>query len=128
MLFLYCVQPRVSNLFLVAAVPGRPCNAVYTHVRRIYHPMRKQGPWGPDEDEKLIQCVFELIFYLLQYSLISSAVNELGQKWETISFYVGRPPSDCRDRYRDYLKYRDHRATGEYHRNASTSAAPNIGL
>jgi hypothetical protein len=45
--------PRSS----AAAVPLRPIIAVYHHVRRIYHPCSRLGPWSPEEDEALVQYV-----------------------------------------------------------------------
>lgn len=42
-------------LFLAAAVPLRPIIAVYHHVRRTYHPLKQQGKWSADEDNRLKQ-------------------------------------------------------------------------
>lgn len=40
--------------FAASAVPLRPIIAVYHHVRRIHHPMSKQGKWMHSEDESLL--------------------------------------------------------------------------
>lgn len=41
--------------FIASSVPLRPIIAVYHHVRRIYHPMSKQGRWTEAEDQCLIE-------------------------------------------------------------------------
>ncbi|THH05912.1 hypothetical protein EW146_g9771 [Bondarzewia mesenterica] len=80
---------------ITSAVPLRPIIAVYHHVRRKYHPLQGQGRWMPTED-----------------ALLKQAVGELGQQWEKVSMRVGRMASDCRDRYRNHLEHREHRAVG----------------
>ncbi|KAG6854876.1 hypothetical protein C0991_012066 [Blastosporella zonata] len=82
---------------LAAAVPMRPIIAVYHHIRRTHHPMKKQGVWNADEDDAL-----------------HKAVVDHGQAWEKISPLVGRMPADCRDRYRNHLVNRDIRVTGSW--------------
>ncbi|KAJ7068448.1 hypothetical protein C8F01DRAFT_1336220, partial [Mycena amicta] len=82
---------------IARAVPQRPVSAVYHHLRRARHPLKQQGKWRPEEDDKLIQ-----------------AVASVGQQWEKISGMVGRLATDCRDRYRNYLKNRDTRESGPW--------------
>ncbi|KAG6911243.1 hypothetical protein DXG01_003110 [Tephrocybe rancida] len=82
---------------LTASVPLRPIIAVYHHVRRTHHPLKKQGVWTRDEDD----CLYK-------------AVVEHGQQWEKISPYVGRMPADCRDRYRNHIVNRDIRVFGTW--------------
>ncbi|KAG6880353.1 hypothetical protein C0992_007764 [Termitomyces sp. T32_za158] len=87
-----------DNIFwseLTSSVPLRPIIAVYHHVRRTHHPLKKQGVWNADEDVALEQ-----------------AVANHGQQWEKISPLVGRMPSDCRDRYRNHIVNRNVRVTG----------------
>ncbi|EGO27866.1 hypothetical protein SERLADRAFT_462034 [Serpula lacrymans var. lacrymans S7.9] len=72
-------------------------NAVYHHVRRLFHPMKQQGKWMPTED-----------------ALLKQAVADIGQQWERVSERVGRMSSDCRDRYRNHIANRDVRVTGAW--------------
>ncbi|KAF9076827.1 hypothetical protein BDP27DRAFT_1312657 [Rhodocollybia butyracea] len=80
---------------ITRAVPQRPIISVYHHVRRTHHPLKQQGKWLPAEDEKLKQ-----------------AVASLGQRWEQISFLVGRRAPDCRDRWRNHIVGRNLRVDG----------------
>ncbi|KAG6903479.1 hypothetical protein C0995_005502 [Termitomyces sp. Mi166 len=82
---------------LASAVPLRPIIAVYHHVRRTHHPLKKQGVWNADEDADL-----------------EKAVIEHGQQWEKISPIVGRMPSDCRDRYRNHIVNKNIRVFGHW--------------
>lgn len=82
---------------LTSAVAQRPIIAVYHHVRRMRHPNRLQGPWKRDENDRLKQ-----------------AVADLGQQWEKVADRVGRPSSDCRDRYRNHILNRDIRVSGHW--------------
>ncbi|KAJ3932541.1 MAG: hypothetical protein NXY57DRAFT_893961 [Lentinula lateritia] len=79
------------------AVPQRPIISVYHHVRRTRHPLKAQGKWLPAEDAKL-----------------QEAVASFGQKWEKISFIVGRRAPDCRDRWRNHIVGREIRVTGPW--------------
>ncbi|CDZ98477.1 RNA polymerase I termination factor, Myb superfamily [Phaffia rhodozyma] len=69
-------------------VAERPIIAVYHHVRRMCHPLRNQGPWRKEEDEKL-----------------KAAVAEVGQLWEKVEGLVGRMAGDCRDRFRNHIEH-----------------------
>lgn len=82
---------------LTSAVPQRPIIAVYHHVRRLHHPLKKQGKWSAQEDAALVQ-----------------AVVDLGQQWEKVSAWVGRRSADCRDRYRNHMVNKDVRVTGPW--------------
>ncbi|KAG6869327.1 hypothetical protein C0993_000080 [Termitomyces sp. T159_Od127] len=87
-----------DNIFwseLTSSVPLRPIIAVYHHVRRTHHPLKKRGVWNADEDVALEQ-----------------AVIAHGQQWEKISPIVGRMSSDCRDRYRNHIINKNIRVTG----------------
>ncbi|KAJ2850740.1 RNA polymerase I enhancer binding protein [Coemansia brasiliensis] len=68
---------------LAEALPERPLQAIYHHVRRKFHPHNYQGAWTADEDERLQQLV---------------AVH--GPAWEAISQQMGRMGTNCRDRWR----------------------------
>ncbi|GJJ07103.1 hypothetical protein Clacol_001303 [Clathrus columnatus] len=68
------------------AVPGRPVQAVYHHVKRTYNPLGCQGKWIPEEDAALRR-----------------AVADLGFSWTKVSQHIGRTPADCRDRWRNHV-------------------------
>ncbi|KIK04680.1 hypothetical protein K443DRAFT_130674 [Laccaria amethystina LaAM-08-1] len=82
---------------LTSAVAQRPIIAVYHHVRRMRHPARLQGLWKRHEND-----------------LLKQAVTDLGQQWEKVADRVGRPSSDCRDRYRNHILNRDIRVSGHW--------------
>ncbi|VDC04086.1 unnamed protein product [Peniophora sp. CBMAI 1063] len=83
---------------LARAVPQRPLNSVYHHVRRKRNPLAGQGRWTEAEDDAL-----------------RSAVLEHGEQWEKkVSAVVGRSASDCRDRWRNHVKHRDERTSGQW--------------
>jgi hypothetical protein len=48
----------MTNPNTAAAVPLRPLAAVYSHCKRVYHPLAKQGKWTEEEDKKLLACDF----------------------------------------------------------------------
>ena len=52
-----------------AVVPGRPVKYVRDHVRRLYDPKGKKGPWTADEDAALLRLVS---FYDLKLSAEST--------------------------------------------------------
>ncbi|ORY58363.1 hypothetical protein BCR35DRAFT_309490 [Leucosporidium creatinivorum] len=74
-------------MLALAVGGGRPVLAVYNHVKRLYDPLVKGGPWTPEEDQALV-----------------TAVREHGTLWTKISVDVKRNPTDCRDRYTKHLK------------------------
>ncbi|KAG6833913.1 hypothetical protein H0H87_007924 [Tephrocybe sp. NHM501043] len=80
---------------LTSSLTLRPIIAVYHHIRRTRHPLKRQGIWTADED-----------------SALHKAVVDHGQAWEKISPIVGRMPADCRDRYRNHIVNRDIRVYG----------------
>lgn len=51
---------------LAAAVPYRPIQSVYKHVRRIRHPMHRRGQWKEAEDVLLIKSVSSTTFQPLR--------------------------------------------------------------
>jgi len=75
----------------------RPIKNVFIHVRRVWEPVAKQGPWSGHEDEKL-----------------ERAIQELGHTWDAISKRIGRSPANCRDRYRNHLIHRTERRRGAW--------------
>ncbi|KAJ1738481.1 RNA polymerase I enhancer binding protein [Coemansia sp. RSA 1290] len=80
---------------LAEALPERPLQAIYHHVRRKFHPHNYQGAWTAGEDERLQQLV---------------AVH--GPAWEAISQQMGRMGTNCRDRWRYIQGGRGPRAVG----------------
>jgi len=66
------------------ALPERPVESLYAHLRRLYHPGNHAGAWTTEEDETLKKLVLEE-----------------GRKWELISSKMGRFPGSLRDRYRE---------------------------
>lgn len=82
---------------IAVSVPMRPLITVNAYCKRAYHPMRKQGKWTPEEDEKL-----------------KLAVLTHGTAWVRVSEDVGRMEGDCRDRYRNHIQDVTHKATGPW--------------
>ncbi|KZT60778.1 hypothetical protein CALCODRAFT_492038 [Calocera cornea HHB12733] len=82
---------------ITTSVPQRPIIAVYHHVRRTWHPLKRLGKWSTEEDAAL-----------------RDAVVEYGQQWEKISEKVGRMSSDCRDRFRNHIQHRESRVFGPW--------------
>ncbi|KAL7413114.1 hypothetical protein BDY24DRAFT_390630 [Mrakia frigida] len=75
---------------ITQALPDRPIIAVYHHLRRLYHPMKGQGPWSKEEDDKL-----------------RAGILTVGAKWELLEPIVGRSAFDCRDRFRNHIDGND---------------------
>ena len=65
----------------------RPLQSVYHHTKRLMQTSARQGQWLEEEDQKL-----------------RNAVAILGPQWKKVSPIVGRWDSDCRDRWRNYIK------------------------
>ncbi|EJU06628.1 hypothetical protein DACRYDRAFT_44460 [Dacryopinax primogenitus] len=82
---------------ITTSVPQRPIIAVYHHVRRTWHPLKRLGKWSAEEDAAL-----------------RAAVVEYGQQWERVSEKVGRMSSDCRDRFRNHIQHRESRVFGPW--------------
>src|SRR5258708_2763049 len=105
----------MPNPWTAAAVPLRPMTAVYSHCKRVYHPLSKQGKWTKEEDEKLLACASSISQRsgapLGTYTL-HRAIEEIGFHWEKVSTCVGRFATDCRDRYKNHLSERNARNTG----------------
>lgn len=91
--------PEYKSLWfdLASALPKRPITAVFNYVRRAYNPLKGQGKWTEEED-----------------STLKAAVVEFGQMWTKVSGRVGRPATDCRDRYRNHLINADNRVHGAW--------------
>lgn len=69
------------------SVPLRPISSVYAHVRRVKHPLYRQGAWRADEED-----------------LLRAAIKDLGQSaWKDVSERVGRLLGDCRDHWRNEM-------------------------
>ncbi|KAJ2663627.1 RNA polymerase I enhancer binding protein [Coemansia sp. RSA 1199] len=68
---------------LAEALPERPLQAIYHHVRRKFHPHNYQGAWTASEDTRL-----------------QRLVAAHGPAWEAISQEMGRMGTNCRDRWR----------------------------
>ncbi|GAA6008543.1 hypothetical protein JCM11491_003342 [Sporobolomyces phaffii] len=65
------------------ALQERALLGIWNRVKRMYNPDSGKGPWTTEEDEDL-----------------TAAVKEYGSSsWEKIASSVGRPSSDCRDRW-----------------------------
>ncbi|KAG8937077.1 RNA polymerase I enhancer binding protein [Tulasnella sp. 418] len=74
--------------FLAREIGGRPLASIYHYVHRAYNPLKQQGQWTADEDQAL-----------------KAAVAAHGERWKIVGPHVGRTGSDCRDRYRNYVKH-----------------------
>lgn len=73
---------------MTASVPGRPINAVYHHVRRMFHADGRAGQWTLSEDKKLRQ-----------------QVKRLGRSWELVGKELGRAGADCKDRWVNHIMW-----------------------
>lgn len=78
-------------------LPFRLRASVYKHVRRQYHVFDVRAKWTKEEDE------------LLKKLTISSVPN-----WKKIGETMNRMPEDCRDRWRNYIKCGDNRASNKW--------------
>ncbi|BEI85953.1 hypothetical protein CcaverHIS002_0602400 [Cutaneotrichosporon cavernicola] len=82
---------------VAGAVPGRPLRYVKEAVQRMYHPNAHKGPWTKEEDLELQRAY----------------IDTPGQ-WVRIGDAVGRPYTDCRDRYRKQLEVSKERISGRW--------------
>ena len=76
---------------IAAILPNRSRQSVIKFVRRRWHNYPSRGSWTASED-KLLRDAYEL----------------KPNKWKDIGALIGRMPEDCRDRWRNYVKYGDH--------------------
>ena len=52
--YLWIAEVPIQAYVLAArSVPMRPIKNVFIHVRRVWEPVAKQGPWSGREDEDL---------------------------------------------------------------------------
>ncbi|KAL3232255.1 DNA-binding protein REB1 [Nakaseomyces bracarensis] len=78
-------------------LPYRSRSSLYKHVRRRYHVFEQRGKWTKEEDEQLSQLCLE----------------KEGQ-WSLIGKVMGRMPEDVRDRWRNYIKCGNKRASQKW--------------
>ncbi|ORX37090.1 hypothetical protein BD324DRAFT_624745 [Kockovaella imperatae] len=88
---------------VAAVVPGRPVKYVKDHVKRVFDPLARKGPWTPKEDE-----------------LLTRAQQSHPNQWAKISQIVERPELDCRCRWRDELQHVDTKQEGHWTQDEST--------
>ncbi|SCU93752.1 LAME_0F04874g1_1 [Lachancea meyersii CBS 8951] len=78
-------------------LPYRTRSSIYKHVRRKYHIFEQRGKWTPEEEQELATLCLE----------------KEGQ-WSEIGKLLGRMPEDCRDRWRNYVKCGNNRASNKW--------------
>ncbi|SCU91662.1 LAFA_0F05072g1_1 [Lachancea sp. 'fantastica'] len=78
-------------------LPYRTRSSIYKHVRRKYHIFEQRGKWTPEEERELAALCLE----------------KEGQ-WSEIGKILGRMPEDCRDRWRNYVKCGNNRASNKW--------------
>ncbi|CAL9730350.1 RNA polymerase I termination factor [Monosporozyma unispora] len=78
-------------------LPYRTRSSIYKHVRRRYHIFDQRGRWTPEEDRQLAEL----------------CVEKEGQ-WSEVGKAMGRMPEDCRDRWRNYIKCGNNRASNKW--------------
>lgn len=69
---------------ITRALDLRPHTSVHAHVKRMFDPRARGGPWTKQEDAAL-----------------AAAVKQHGNLWSTIGETVGRTGTDCRDHWRE---------------------------
>lgn len=82
---------------LAKCFPYRSKASVYKHVRRQYHVFDFRAKWTPEDDA------------LLRRLAEGSSTN-----WKKIGESMNRMPEDCRDRWRNYVKCGDNRASNKW--------------
>ena len=75
---------------IATVLPNRSRQSVIKFIRRRWHNYPSRGSWSASED-KLLRDAYEL----------------KPNKWKDIGALIGRMPEDCRDRWRNYVKYGD---------------------
>ncbi len=82
---------------ILLVLPNRTRASLYKHVRRSYHIFQVRGKWTEEEDQQL-----------------GALVSEKSSKWKLIGDLMGRMPEDCRDRWRNYVKCGNKRASNKW--------------
>ncbi|PVU86490.1 hypothetical protein BB559_006495 [Furculomyces boomerangus] len=88
--FLFQKNPNDQDLYsgvwrqICSAIPNRPVQAMYHHIKRALNPKNYQGNWTEEQDE-------QLLFW----------VERLGSRWEIIGRRMNRTGTNCRDRWRN---------------------------
>ncbi|KAJ2545137.1 RNA polymerase I enhancer binding protein, partial [Coemansia sp. RSA 1878] len=96
---------------LAEALPERPLQAIYHHVRRKFHPHNYQGAWTTGEDTRL-----------------QRLVAAHGPAWEAISQEMGRMGTNCRDRWRHIQGGRSRQNVRAAAGGSSDAAAAEAGV
>ncbi|KAH9815437.1 hypothetical protein DFH28DRAFT_1164380 [Melampsora americana] len=82
---------------LASKLPGRSLVSVWKTVTRAWELNREQGRWTKEEDQRLID-----------------AVSQYGRSWVKVAPCVGRPPSNCLDRWRETVSLRATKKEGSW--------------
>ncbi|WBW72688.1 RNA polymerase I transcription termination factor/ RNA polymerase II transcription factor Reb1 [Schizosaccharomyces osmophilus] len=82
------IRSFYSNLY--KKLSHRDAKSIYHHVRRAYNPFEERCVWSKEEDEELRRNVLEH-----------------GKCWTKIGRKMARMPNDCRDRWRDAVRFGD---------------------
>nr|5EYB_A Chain A, DNA-binding protein reb1 [Schizosaccharomyces pombe 972h-]5EYB_B Chain B, DNA-binding protein reb1 [Schizosaccharomyces pombe 972h-] len=85
--------PKTIRMFysnLYKKLSHRDAKSIYHHVRRAYNPFEDRCVWSKEEDEEL-----------------RKNVVEHGKCWTKIGRKMARMPNDCRDRWRDVVRFGD---------------------
>ncbi|KAF3989498.1 hypothetical protein FT663_01742 [Candidozyma haemuli var. vulneris] len=82
---------------ITKVLPYRSRASIYKHVRRQYHVFDIRAKWTAEEDE------------LLKKLSQTSEAN-----WKKIGETMNRMPEDCRDRWRNYIKCGENRASNKW--------------
>lgn len=78
-------------------LPYRSRASVYKHVRRQYHVFEVRARWTAEEDE-----------------LLKKMASTCSTNWKKIGEVMNRMPEDCRDRWRNYVKCGENRASNKW--------------
>lgn len=82
---------------LTRVLPYRSRASVYKHVRRQYHVFDVRAKWLKEDDELLRKL----------------SLSQEG-RWKEVGEAMGRMPEDCRDRWRNYVKCGENRASNKW--------------
>ncbi|KAF0525045.1 nucleolar protein [Gigaspora margarita] len=97
---IYGRNPKVHENFwkyMAMALGTRPLKTVSQHIQRRYHPFNYTGAWNPEDDNELIKLV---------------KIHH--HDWVTIGNELGRMGTQCRDRWRDYVQYKNDKLRGRW--------------